>query len=51
MFHQVKYRMEGIKARTTSLYGGEAREVAHVKHVSELISKVSCLTLQQYMML
>ncbi|MEQ2250443.1 hypothetical protein ILYODFUR_000844 [Ilyodon furcidens] len=37
---EVKYRMEGNKARTTSLYGGEAREVIHVKHVSELISKV-----------
>lgn len=40
---QVKYRMEGNKARTTSLYDGEAREIAHVKHVSELISKVSYL--------
>lgn len=38
---QVKYRMEGLKAKTTSLYDGEAREIAHVKHVSELISKVS----------
>nr|XP_024661293.1 nebulin isoform X2 [Maylandia zebra] len=37
---EVKYRMEGNKARTTSLYDGEAREIAHVKHVSELISKV-----------
>ncbi|XP_029980825.1 nebulin [Sphaeramia orbicularis] len=37
---EVKYRMEGNKARTTSLYDGEAREVTHVKHVSELISKV-----------
>lgn len=37
---QVKYRMEGNKARTTSLYDGEAREVAHVKRVSDLISKV-----------
>nr|XP_040058226.1 nebulin-like [Gasterosteus aculeatus aculeatus] len=37
---EVKYRMEGNKARTTSLYDGEAREVAHVKRVSELISKV-----------
>ncbi|XP_008288681.1 nebulin [Stegastes partitus] len=37
---EVKYRMEGIKARTTSMYDGEAREIAHVKHVSELISKV-----------
>ncbi|MED6270081.1 hypothetical protein CHARACLAT_006269, partial [Characodon lateralis] len=37
---EVKYRMEGNKARTTSLYGGDAREVIHVKHVSELISKV-----------
>lgn len=33
--------MEGNKARTTSLYGGEAREIAHVKHVSDLVSKVS----------
>lgn len=38
---QVKYRMEGNKVRHTSLYDGEAREVAHVKHVSDLISKVS----------
>ncbi|XP_047193250.1 nebulin isoform X8 [Scophthalmus maximus] len=37
---EVKYRMEGNKARTTSLYDGEAREIAHVKRVSELISKV-----------
>ncbi|KAM9850923.1 nebulin [Aulostomus maculatus] len=37
---EVKYRMEGNKARTTSLYDGEAKEIAHVKHVSELISKV-----------
>ncbi|XP_056146105.1 nebulin [Lampris incognitus] len=37
---EVKYRMEGNKARTTSLYDGEAREIAHVKHVSDLISKV-----------
>ncbi|XP_070832626.1 nebulin [Chaetodon trifascialis] len=37
---EVKYRMEGNKARTTSMYDGEAREVTHVKHVSQLISKV-----------
>nr|XP_021334583.1 nebulin isoform X25 [Danio rerio] len=37
---EVKYRMEGLKAKTTSLYDGEAREVAHVKRVSDLISKV-----------
>ncbi|KAG7240341.1 hypothetical protein INR49_026912, partial [Caranx melampygus] len=37
---EVKYRMEGNKARTTSMYDGEAREIAHVKHVSDLISKV-----------
>ncbi|XP_067372352.1 nebulin isoform X7 [Channa argus] len=37
---EVKYRMEGNKARTTSLYDGEAREISHVKHVSELLSKV-----------
>uniref|UniRef100_A0A4W5KC53 Nebulin n=1 Tax=Hucho hucho TaxID=62062 RepID=A0A4W5KC53_9TELE len=37
---EVKYRMEGNKVRCTSLYDGEAREIAHVKHVSELISKV-----------
>ncbi|XP_076012475.1 nebulin [Genypterus blacodes] len=37
---EVKYRMQGNKARTTSLYDGEAREIGHVKHVSELISKV-----------
>lgn len=40
--------MEGNKARTTSLYDGEAREIAHVKRVSELISKVSCLNLKQH---
>lgn len=39
---QVKYRMEGNRARTTSMYDGEAKEIAHVKRVSELISKVSC---------
>lgn len=33
--------MEGNKARTTSLYDGEAKEVAHVKRVSDLVSKVS----------
>lgn len=33
--------MEGKKVRTTSLYDGEAKEIAHVKHVSDLISKVS----------
>lgn len=33
--------MEGNKARTTSLYDGEAKEVGHVKRVSELVSKVS----------
>ncbi|XP_016302290.1 nebulin-like isoform X13 [Sinocyclocheilus anshuiensis] len=37
---EVKYRMEGLKAKTTSLYDGEAREIAHVKHATELISKV-----------
>lgn len=37
--------MEGNKARTGSLYDGEAKEVAHVKRVSELISKVSHLIL------
>ncbi|XP_035994887.1 nebulin isoform X20 [Fundulus heteroclitus] len=37
---EVKYRMEGNKARTTSLYGGDARDIVHVKHVSELVSKV-----------
>ncbi|XP_047457487.1 nebulin isoform X5 [Mugil cephalus] len=37
---EVKYRMEGNKARTTSMYDGEAKEIAHVKRVSELISKV-----------
>lgn len=42
---QVKYRMEGNKARTTSLYGGEAREIAHVKNVTDLISKVRLLDL------
>ncbi|KAG7276422.1 hypothetical protein CRUP_007482 [Coryphaenoides rupestris] len=28
---EVKYRMAGNKARTTSLYDGEAKEIAHVK--------------------
>ncbi|XP_030284301.1 nebulin isoform X28 [Sparus aurata] len=37
---EVKYRMEGNKARTTSLYDGEAKDVQHVKRVSELMSKV-----------
>lgn len=37
--------MEGNKARTTSLYDGEAKEVAHVKHVTQLMSKVSYLNL------
>ncbi|XP_066542162.1 nebulin [Hoplias malabaricus] len=37
---EVKYRMEGLKAKTTSLYDGEAREIGHAKHVSELVSKV-----------
>lgn len=35
--------MEGTKLRNSSLYDGEAREILHVKHVSELISKVSDL--------
>lgn len=33
--------MEGLKAKTTSMYDGEAREIAHVKNVSDLVSKVS----------
>ncbi|XP_053352988.1 nebulin [Clarias gariepinus] len=37
---EVKYRMEGLKAKTGSLYDGEAREIAHVKKVSDLVSKV-----------
>ncbi|XP_062861579.1 nebulin isoform X4 [Trichomycterus rosablanca] len=37
---EVKYRMEGLKAKTMSMYGGEAREIAHVKNVSDLVSKV-----------
>lgn len=45
---QVKYRMEGNKVRTTSLYDGEAKEIAHVKRVSELISKV-CFSLVLYL--
>jgi hypothetical protein len=32
--------MEGNKARAGSLYDGEAKEIAHVKHMSELLSKV-----------
>lgn len=32
--------MEGLKAKTTSMYDGEAREIAHVKNVSDLVSKV-----------
>lgn len=38
---QVKYRMEGAKAKTMCNYDGEAREIAHVKNVTDLISKVS----------
>lgn len=38
---QVKYRMEGLKAKTGTMYDGEAREVQHVKNVSDLVSKVS----------
>lgn len=37
--------MEGNKARTTSLYDGEAKDVQHVKRVSELMSKVSYILL------
>ncbi|TSM68907.1 Nebulin [Bagarius yarrelli] len=37
---EVKYRMEGLKAKTGSMYDGEAREVQHVKNVSDLVSKV-----------
>ncbi|XP_036396839.1 nebulin-like isoform X3 [Megalops cyprinoides] len=37
---EVKYRMEGLKARTVCNYDGEARDITHVKHVSELVSKV-----------
>ncbi|KAG7467209.1 hypothetical protein MATL_G00150970 [Megalops atlanticus] len=37
---EVKYRMEGLKARTICNYDGEARDITHVKHVSELVSKV-----------
>lgn len=33
--------MEGLKAKTGSLYDGEAREIAHVKNVTDLVSKVS----------
>lgn len=32
--------MEGLKAKTTSMYNGEAREIAHVKNVTDLVSKV-----------
>nr|XP_055070821.1 nebulin isoform X3 [Misgurnus anguillicaudatus] len=34
---EIKYRMEGLKG--TSLYDGQAREIVHVKNVSELLSK------------
>ncbi|XP_077393753.1 nebulin [Festucalex cinctus] len=37
---EIKYRMEGNKSKTGSMYDGEAREIAHVKQVSDLISKV-----------
>lgn len=37
--------MAGNKAKTTSMYNGEAKEIAHVKHVSDLVSKVSTLKL------
>lgn len=33
--------MEGLKSKTGSMYDGEAREVQHVKNVSDLVSKVS----------
>ncbi|XP_048834928.1 nebulin isoform X16 [Brienomyrus brachyistius] len=35
----VKYRMEGVKSQTMSHYDGTAREITHVKHVSELLNK------------
>ncbi|KAL2081211.1 hypothetical protein ACEWY4_023064 [Coilia grayii] len=37
---EVKYRMEGLKGNTVCNYDGEAREIAHVKAVTDLISKV-----------
>lgn len=37
---QVKYRMEGVKSQSMSHYDGTAREITHVKHVSELLNKV-----------
>lgn len=39
--------MEGLKAKTTSLYDGEAREIGHVKHVSDLVSKVRQTCIKQ----
>lgn len=45
---QVKYRMEGAKAKTMSNYDGEAREIAHVKNVTDLISKVSLYPMSHF---
>ncbi|XP_035265490.1 nebulin isoform X4 [Anguilla anguilla] len=37
---EVKYRMEGHKSQTASNYDGQAKDIAHAKHVSDLVSKV-----------
>ncbi|KAG9348753.1 hypothetical protein JZ751_029070 [Albula glossodonta] len=37
---EVKYRMEGLKSQTQSNYDGQAKDIAHAKHVSDLVSKV-----------
>ncbi|XP_026150375.1 nebulin isoform X4 [Mastacembelus armatus] len=37
---EVKYRMEGNKALASCMYDGEAKDIAHAKHVSDLVSKV-----------
>nr|XP_014347532.1 PREDICTED: nebulin-like isoform X5 [Latimeria chalumnae] len=37
---EVKYRMEGDKAKTICHYDGTARDVEHAKKVSQLVSKV-----------
>ncbi|XP_061082445.1 nebulin-like [Conger conger] len=37
---EVKYRMDGLKSQNESNYDGEARDITHAMHVSDLVSKV-----------
>ncbi|KAJ8350700.1 hypothetical protein SKAU_G00258300 [Synaphobranchus kaupii] len=37
---EVKYRMAALNSQADCNYDGEAREIAHAKHVSDLVSKV-----------